>query len=52
MTKHKIFSLVKSSIRIVGCVIGAAYFRDTLATFAFWLLFVAELIGIVEEQYE
>ena len=54
MTNHKFVSFIKSGIRMVGCIIGAYAFHHTniAAGVAFWFIFVAELVGIVEEQYE
>lgn len=49
--KHKIISLMKSLVRIGGCVIAMAlYTRPSTAilNLAFCLL-VAEIVGIVEE---
>ena len=51
-TKHKTISIVKSSIRIVGCLVAAAFLPDTYwAVTALGLSFaVAEVLGIAEEM--
>ena len=43
---HFIVSLIKSSVRLLGCVLGIAF--QSITVFAFMFL-VAELLGIYEE---
>ena len=60
MSKHKIISLVKSGIRLIGCGCGAyamyplihQYKGDLLVFHAFVFLFLAEVLGIIEEEFE
>jgi hypothetical protein len=50
MSPHKKISFLKSSIRIVGYVFGFLAFVDSvLATLAFTILIVSEVIGVIEE---
>ncbi len=50
MSKHKIASLIKSGVRILGCLAGMHAFMQW-AGVAFALLFIAEIIGIIEEEF-
>ena len=53
MSMHKTISFVKSGIRLIGCVFGMVYFRHQwLPLHAFAFLFLAEILGVVEEFYE
>jgi hypothetical protein len=53
MSMHKTISFVKSTIRLIGCVFGMVYFRHTwLPLHAFAFLFLAEILGVIEEFYE
>ncbi len=54
MSKHMIVSLIKSGVRLIGCAVGALAFRhwSLLAEHAFLFLFLAEIIGIIEEAFE
>ena len=53
MSKHKTISFVKSGIRLIGCVFGMVYFRHQwLPLHAFAFLFLAEIVGVIEEFYE
>lgn len=51
-TKHKAISLVKSSIRIIGCIAAALFLPNAVAAVtALGLgLIVAEVLGIAEEM--
>jgi hypothetical protein len=51
MSTYKTISFIKSGVRLVACAIGGLAFFNYLAI-AFWLLFVAEIIGIIEELGE
>lgn len=44
VNKHFIISIIKSSVRMLGCILG---FINPL--YVFVLFFIAELLGIVEE---
>jgi len=53
MSMHKTISFVKSTIRLIGCGFGMIYFwHHFLPLHAFAFLFIAEILGIVEERYE
>lgn len=54
MSNHKLFSLIKSGVRIIACFLGAAAFRhwNLVGEHAFILLGLAEVIGIIEEEFE
>ena len=53
VSKHKTISFVKSGIRLIGCVFGMVYFRHQwLPLHAFAFLFLAEIVGVIEEFYE
>jgi hypothetical protein len=53
VSTHKKLSLIKSSVRLLGCGFGMAFFwHQFLPLHAFAFLFLAEIIGIVEEFYE
>lgn len=56
MTKHKVVSLIKSGVRIIGCGCGlVAFYHNPALSWvydAFLLLLFAELIGILEEEFE
>lgn len=51
MDAHKRISFIKSFIRLVGCFYGIVWPYEPAAIFtAFVMLFVAEMVGIVEEM--
>ena len=60
MSKHKIISFIKSGIRLVGFGLGAyvtfkwrhASTDDLVMFHAFIFLFLAEVLGVIEEFYE
>ena len=53
MSKHKVISFIKSGIRLIGCGFGMIYFWHTwLPLHAFAFLFLAEIVGIIEEEFE
>lgn len=52
ISKHKVISWAKSTMRIVACAIGVVRFQDPRASFVFASLMVAEFVGILEERYE
>ena len=53
MSTHKKLSLIKSSIRLLGCGFGMAFFwHEWLPLHAFAFIFLAEIVGIVEEEFE
>lgn len=49
---HKKLSYIKSALRLVGCGVPALAYWGTMAGWAFAFLFVAEIVGIVEEEFE
>lgn len=50
---HKKISLIKSGLRLQGCVFGMVYFwHQFLPLHAFVFFFLAEIAGIFEERYE
>ena len=51
MTLHTKLSYAKSGVRILGYIVGMIAFRDTLAAWPFWLLLLAELLGVAEEAW-
>lgn len=53
MSLHKKISFYKSAVRLVGYILGmAAFWNNTLAFVAFAVLFISEVIGVVEELGE
>ena len=53
MSDHKLFSYIKSGIRLAGYLVGAyAFQHNTPAVVAFAILFAAEIIGVMEEEFE
>jgi len=60
MSKHKIISFIKSGIRLLGFGLGAyvtfkwrhASTDDLVMFHAFIFLFLAEVLGVIEEFYE
>lgn len=59
MSTHKKISFIKSTIRLLGYVAGgySAVYADSiqmanLLTWAFGILFVSEIIGVIEELGE
>jgi alpha-glucosidase (family GH31 glycosyl hydrolase) len=47
MTAHTRWSVLKSTLRLVGCA-GVAFFRADFGWFAGWFA-AAEMFGIIEE---
>jgi hypothetical protein len=53
MSKHKTISFIKSGVRIAACLLGIhAFWGHFFAMHAFAFLFIAEILGVVEERYE
>lgn len=49
MDAHKSISFIKSGFRLSGCIAGCFSGNPAIAL-AFVILFVAEIVGIVEEM--
>jgi lysophospholipid acyltransferase (LPLAT)-like uncharacterized protein len=53
VSKHKIASWVKSWLRLTGAGVGmVAFWHHPLQMHAFAFLFVAEIVGVIEEEFE
>lgn len=48
MNQHKKISFIKSGVRLIGCFLGILAFPGFYAA-AFYFLFIAEILGIIEE---
>lgn len=52
MSNHKKISLLKSVIRLGACGFGAIAAPEPEVRMVLALLFVAEIIGVIEEEFE